>query len=483
MRSLLACLVLFSAVTLLHAAQNDRPAGPVEPDDHYQAALRPQFHFTAQKNWLNDPNGLTYCQGEYHLFFQYNPLGTAWGNMTWGHAVSRDLVHWEQLANALERDALGTVFSGSAVVDCNNTAGFQTGQEKPIVAIYTSAGGTSPESKGKPFTQSIAYSNDRGRTWTKYDKNPVLKHLLGGNRDPKVFWHRPTNKWVMILYLDKELFAIFSSDDLKSWTETSRMAVPGSAECPELFEMPLDGDSRNTRWIFFAGNAQYLIGTFDGRTFTKESGPHRNEWGKHYYASQTYNDIPKEDGRRVQVAWMNGGQYPQMPFNQQMSFPGELTLRGTTEGPRLFRVPVKEIESLHGKEIRIAEKPLADGENPLAGVQGDLFDIRAEFELGNASEFGLVIRGQACAYQVPQKQVVSLGAKAPLEPVNRRVKFQILVDRASVELYGNDGRISMSTCFVPKPDDKNLTVFAKGGSVRIISLVVYPVRSAWPEAK
>jgi sucrose-6-phosphate hydrolase SacC (GH32 family) len=205
-----------------------------EPAKLYDEQFRPQFHFSPQKNWMNDPNGLVFYQGEYHLFFQHNPTGLGWGNMTWGHAVGPDLVHWKQLDHAILPDRLGTIFSGSAVIDCENTAGFQTGQEKPIVCIYTSA--------GKPFTQSIACSNDRGRTWTKYAQNPVLKHVAGDNRDPKVFWHEPTRKWIMALFLDGNTYALFGSPNLKDWTKLGEVPVPGGGECPDFFPLAVDGD-------------------------------------------------------------------------------------------------------------------------------------------------------------------------------------------------------------------------------------------------
>ena len=308
----------------------------------YHESLRPQFHFTSRTNWLNDPNGLVFYRGQYHLFFQHNPAGINWGNMTWGHAVSPDLLHWKQLDDAIAPDRLGTIFSGSAVIDWNNTSGLQTGQEKPLIAIYTSAGGTSPASNGQPFTQSIAASNDLGGTFRKYDHNPVLGHIIGGNRDPKVIWHGPTKKWVMALYLDGDQYALFSSPDLKQWTKLCDISRFGSGECPDIFELPIEGLRGKSRWIFWGGNNTYLIGDFDGTKFVKESGPHRFEFGANYYAAQTYSDIPAADGRRIQIGWMSGGKYPHMPFNQQMSFPGGVgaaaNFRGLaalqTAGPR-----------------------------------------------------------------------------------------------------------------------------------------------------
>jgi len=209
----------------------------------YSESLRPQFHFTAQKGWLNDPNGLVLHNGEYHLFFQHNPDSTEWGNMTWGHAVSKDLVHWRQIEHALLPDKRGTMYSGSAVTDPLNTSGMGA----DIIAFYTAAGGKNPESNGQPFTQGLAYSRDNGRTFTKLDA-PIINHIVAENRDPKVDWHEPTKSWVMALYLDGEAFVLFTSKNLKNWTEIQRFHMPGSAECPDFFEMPIAG-SREKRWV------------------------------------------------------------------------------------------------------------------------------------------------------------------------------------------------------------------------------------------
>ena len=221
----------------------------------YKEAYRPQFHFTPKTNWTNDPNGLIYYKGEYHLFFQHNPFGIDWGNMTWGHAISRDLVHWKQLPHALHPDELGTIFSGSGVVDWNNTGGFQAGDESVLVNFYTSAGSHAP--KEVPFTQSIAYSNDRGRNWAKYEGNPVIEHIVGSNRDPKVIWHEPTQKWVMALYLDQNDYALFGSTNLKEWTRLSDLQIPDT-ECPDIFELPVDDDPDNTKWVFWGAAGKIL---------------------------------------------------------------------------------------------------------------------------------------------------------------------------------------------------------------------------------
>jgi len=459
-------------------AQSDEPKGTLFVVDRlYDETYRPQFHFSAKKNWHNDPNGLVYYDGEYHMFFQHNPSGINWGNMTWGHAVSPDLVHWTQLPNAIEPDELGTIFSGSAVVDHENTAGWQTGREKVLVAIYTSAGAHAVPPA--PFTQSVAYSNDRGRTWTKYQGNPVLGHIVARNRDPKVIWHQPTKHWIMALYLDENDFALFSSPNLKQWQRVCDVELPDSRECPDFFELAVDGDPANCKWVFWGGNGNYLIGSFDGRKFTPETEVLRSEWGANCYAAQTWSDVPPSDGRRLQIAWMAGGKYPGMPFNQQMSFPRLLTLRTTPEGIRLYREPVEEIELLYEKEHSWTDQALNPGDNLLAGVAGELFDIRAEIEPGQATAFGFDVRGYKIEYSAADKTISCLGRSAPLEPEAGRIQLQILVDRTSLEVFGGHGRVSMSSCFLPDPTNLELAMYTTGGPIKIVSLHVFKLGSAW----
>lgn len=453
-----------------------RKAEEEKPEPLYHESLRPQFHFTAEKNWLNDPNGLVYYKGEYHLFFQHNPEGINWGNMTWGHAVSKDLVHWKQGTNALLPDRFGTMFSGSAVVDWNNTSGLQTGKEPPLIAMYTAAGDTSPESKGQPFTQCLAFSNDRGKTWTKYEQNPVLKHIAAQNRDPKVVWHAPTKRWVLALYLDKEDYALFTSPNLRDWTQIQTVTMKGSSECPDFFEIPIAGKPGETRWIFTGANGHYLIGRFDGAHFTPEAGPFVADYGANYYAVQTYSDTRD---RRIQIAWMSGGAYPHMPFNQQMSFPCEFTLRPTADGLRLSRWPVPEIKSLHRPGKTFETLALKPGENPIADLSGDLWDIQAEFEPGDAEAFGFKVRGETIRYSVKDEKVTALGKSGPLKAESGKVRIRLLVDRSSIELFGNGGALSMTSCFVPPKSDHSLGLFSEGGTAKVVSLTVTPLNSAW----
>ncbi len=443
----------------------------------YREKYRPQFHFTARKGWLNDPNGLVFYKGEYHLFFQHNPFGTEWGNMTWGHAVSPDLVHWTQLENAITPDRMGTVFSGSAVVDSENTAGFQKGAEKTLVAIYTAAGGTSPESKGQPFTQCIAYSTDRGRSWTKYSGNPVVPHIAGENRDPKVVWHAPTRQWIMALFLDHNDFRFLASSDLKTWTKLHDITVPGCGECPDFFEMDVEGEPGSKKWVWTAANDSYLVGSFDGRRFVPEVMTQPGHYGRSYYAVQTYSDLPA--GRRVQVGWMNKSEYPGMPFNQQMSVPYELKLRRLAAGMKLCALPVKEIELLRGTPRNWEALEVKPGDNPLAGLSGDLWDISAELEPVSAAEVGFKIRGTTVRYAVKDGCLSAGESCAPMSPQSGRIKLRILVDRTSIEIFGNDGEAVIPNWFLPKEEDRSLELYSAGGTAKVVSLTVWPMRSAW----
>jgi len=445
------------------------------PGTLYNEKYRPQFHFTAQKNWINDPNGLVYYKGEYHMFFQHNPFGINWGNMTWGHAVSGDLIHWRQLPNAIEPDELGTIFSGSAVVDWNNTSGLQTGKENVIVAFYTSAG--EHARVPKPFTQSIAYSNDRGRTWVKYKNNPVIEHIRAENRDPKVIWHEPTQTWIMALYLDADDFLLLSSKDIKHWTPLQEIKLTGSDECPDFFELPVGGDPSNTRRVFWGGDGRYMVGSFDGHRFTPETDAIQSKIGT-YSAAQTWSDIPKSDGRRIQIGWTKG-KFPGMPFNQQLSIPCELTLRTFPEGIRLCRVPVREIKKLRTERYTWGPTTLKFNTDILSGISGELFEIQSEIELGSAAEVGFMLRGTPLVYYVADRTLFCRDRRAELSPVDGKIKLHILVDRTCIEIFANDGRASMFLSFSLDKVNTSLGVFARWGRARIENLKVWKLKSIW----
>ncbi|MBN1853247.1 MAG: glycoside hydrolase family 32 protein [Pirellulales bacterium] len=446
-------------------------------DTWYTEKLRPQFHFSQVVGWNNDPNGMVFHDGHWHLFFQHNPVGWNWGNMTWGHAISRDLIHWEQLPNALfpRTMAVGDCFSGGGTVDIQNTAGWKTGTEDVLVVFLTDTGAG----------ESLAYSNDGGRTFTWYPGNPVVKHR---GRDPKVIWYEYDHNdvplsdrakdlgghWVMAVYDEHDQYgqniAFYSSVDLKQWEEQSHLA--GYFECPELFELPVDGDKNNTRWIVFAADARYAIGHFDGRLFKPvHEGKHQVHWGS-YYASQTFSNAP--NGRRIQIGWVKIAS-PGMPFNQTFSFPHELTLRTTTDGIRLFAEPIQEIEKLHQRQYRIEPCELVEGAPIRVDVDNELFDIRAEFEIGDAKQVGLDIGGNRIIYDVAAKRL----GEAELMPGNGCVSMQILVDRTMLEVCGNEGRVCITAERSQKGHVDAIHGFAKGDRARLIRLDIHELASIW----
>ena len=330
--------------------------------------------------------------------------------------------------------------------------------------------------KGQPFTQSIAYSNDRGRTWTIYKDNPVLDHINGGNRDPKVIWHKPTNQWVMALYLDDHTMGFFTSKDLKSWEFQSKLKC--FHECPELFELPVDGNDNNKKWVLYGGSGEYLIGGFDGKQFTPEVEPVRFHYGNCFYASQTFNNVPPEDGRRIQIAWGRVAM-PQMPFNQMMLFPVTLTLRTTEDGPRLFAEPIREIEKLHKHSWKWKNKTLKPHDNLLSELSGELFHIRAELQIGDAPEAGFIIRDVPVVYDIQKQELTCCEKTAPLKIENDKIRLELLVDRTSIEIFGNDGRVYMPLGVILAEKPKSLEIFTKGGNTTIKSLEVYELDSAW----
>jgi fructan beta-fructosidase len=430
-------------------------------------ARRPQFHFTSRRGWLNDPNGLLWFVGEYHLFYQHNPYGWEWGNMHWGHAVSRDLVHWTELPIALYPKQYGDwCFSGSGVVDRHNTSGFGSAGAPPLVAAFTSTG------RG----ECIIFSNDRGRTWGEYEGNPVVRHV---GRDPRLLWHEPTKRWVMAVYDETggaRSIVFHSSPDLKEWSYESR--IDGFFECPELVELPVQGNAGRRLWVLYAADGEYRLGTFDGHRFTPETGKIRL-WHGNFYASQTFSDTP--DGRRIQIGWGNGIAFPSSPFNQQMTLPCELTLRTTTEGVRLFARPVAELASLRGKEHAFDDLTVERGEQALAGPVGNLLEINAQAEVGDQGAFTFNVRGTPVGYDVV-KRVLSCGdVSAPLARHGSTIRLRILLDRGSIEVFGNDGRVAISRAVAAENQKPGLSVAVSAASppVKFRSIRVYELGSAW----
>ncbi len=437
----------------------------------YNEKYRPQFHFTARENWMNDPNGCVFYDGTYHLFFQHNPKGLDHGNMTWGHAVSTDLVHWRQLENAILPYDGGTIYSGSAVVDTLNNSKLGTRDAPPLITAFTHA--------RKPFGQAIAFSKDHGRSWELYDDG---KHVVpnqgldDGERDPKIFRHDPSGKWIMVLWVRRGQVRFFTSDDLLQWHHVSDFDGNGFYECPDLVQFPLDGDPEQTKWVLYDAALSYWIGSFDGTTFEAENGPLQGEFGNHFYAAQTWNGT---EGRVVQIGWMRGGEYPGMPFNQQMSFPCELFLRTTPHGIRLCRMPVEEIATLHVENDSLDPNRLEPGKTLDFGCAGDLFDVEMEVAVVPASSFSIRLHGHDINYS--EGRVECLGKRVALPPSGGVVSLRILVDRTSIEIFGNGGMVSMSSCFLPTAEANGVQLYADREPLQIRTLKVHRLSSVWTE--
>jgi fructan beta-fructosidase len=448
----------------------------LDSDALYRESLRGQFHFSPRRGWNNDPNGCVFYRGEYHLFFQHNPYGWSWGNMHWGHAVSKDLVHWEELGDVLLPDAMGPMFSGSAVVDWKNTSGLGSQENPPLVLIYTAA--------GNPTVQGIAYSTD-GRKFTKYQGNPIVPQVTGGNRDPKVFWHAPSNQWVMVLYVEWQgvhTVHFFTSPDLKDWTLAS--ITPGDRpgagflfECPDFFELPVEGRPDSKKWVLMAANSDYGIGDFDGKRFWPDAMRLTGQRGKGFYAAQSFSDVP--DGRRILIGWWRT-ETKGMPFNQSMTVPLELGLRQTIDGPRLTYMPVQELEQLRKKTDTFDLKSIQPGDpNPLAAISAELMEIEVSFLPGDAKELVLNLRDVMIEYDFGKQELSVAGHKAPAPLRDGRQRLVILVDRTGVEVFASDG-----LCYVPmpyntNPENRKIFLEARGGKVVLESLKVNELKSAW----
>ena len=429
-------------------------ASAEKPVKIFDEIYRPQFHFTPEKNWHNDPNGLVFYKGEYHMFYQFNPFGNEWGFMHWGHAISTDLVHWEHLPIALfpdndSKDSVEcTAFSGSGLVDQNNVTGLQSGDEKTILLFYTS----------QHCGQRLAYSNDKGRTWKKYDKNPIIAYdATDDARDPKVFWHEGSKQYVMVIYRKpnnddaQKGFSFYTSKNLIDWQFKNH--IPGFFECPDLVELSVNRRADDKKWVLFDGDGSYVIGSFDGEKYTPETPKMKSDFGANYYATQTWSNIPESDGRTIQIAWMRNGEFPGMPFKGQMTFPCELSLKKYMDGIKLVRKPIKEIELLHSKREVWENKNLIPGinKNLARGVKDDWLHIIGSFKVKTADSFGFVVRldkkdnGTEITYTTKTNVLACMGKSAVVEPVDGVLKLDILLDRSSIEIFANDGKVAMSS--------------------------------------
>jgi len=401
----------------------------------YKEEFRPQVHYTTRRGWTNDANGMIFYDGEYHLFYQHNPYETDWGNMTWGHAVSKDLLHWEELTLALLPDEFGTMFSGSAVIDYNNTAGFNVGDTPAMLAMYTADLRKNGEELGQQ--QCIAYSLNKGRTFTKYKGNPVIpmQNRFGSKhaRDPRVFWYGPDNHWVMIMH-EGVCMTIYTSTDFKEWEHTCTLDA-GYWECPDLFELPVDENEEDKKWVVYGVRGIYQIGSFDGKVFKPETEMLRyNNVGWSMRAAQSYNDEPK--GRRVAIGW-GLASFPGMPFTETFTFPMEMKLKTTPNGIRLHVKPVEEIQELYVKKHTFENLYIGKELNEkLKQISNPLLHIKTIMEIDNSRIFGLNINGYELKYDVATNTLNDVFI--PLQ--NRQLELEVIVDKTIIEVYVNGGR-------------------------------------------
>ncbi|MDM8154277.1 GH32 C-terminal domain-containing protein [Bacteroides gallinaceum] len=490
---------------------------------------RPVYHHTPLYGWMNDPNGMVYKDGEYHLYFQYNPYGSKWGNMHWGHSVSTDLIHWNHLKPAIARDTLGHIFSGSTVVDKNNTAGYG---DNALIALYTSAS----DEHGQ--IQCMAYSTDDGRTYTKYEKNPVLLPFDGLKdfRDPKVFWYEPDKKWVMIVSADKEM-RFYASQNLKDWEYMSAFgkgygAQPNQFECPDFIQLPVDGDKNKMKWVMlvninpgcmFGGSAtEYFVGDFDGKEFTCDTKPETVKWldyGKDHYAAVCISNTGE---RIISIPWMSNWQYanvtPIRQYRGANGLPRELSLY-TKDGQIYVAADVvKEVEALR-KDTRLFDPitvkdeykidevvPQTDGAYELemditpntSGVAGfDLMNAKGEVAkiyldmksgklVMDRTASGLVAFGEKSephaketddhrkTMSVNYQNDFALGTWAPLSLCEGKTyHLNVFVDKCSVEIFVDGGRIAMTNLVFPTEPYNMLRFYTESGEAQVSNLKIY----------
>lgn len=478
----------------------------------YSEPYRPQFHFSPRQHWTNDPNGLVFFEGEYHLFFQYNPFGDVWGHMSWGHAVSRDLLHWQELPVALREENGVMIFTGSTVIDHVNSSGLCPGGKPCMIAIYT---GHTPATKSKPSlqTQNLAFSADLGRKWTKYPGNPVLNLNMSDFRDPDVFWLVQSKRWIMAVSLpDDHKVVFYGSPDLKRWDRLSEFgpagAVSGQWECPNLFQLPVDGDTSKTRWVLKVGlnpgglqggsGEQYFVGSFDGVRFVNDNPSALALWsdyGKDCYCALTFNNLPTSK-RPVMLGWMNNWQYagqvPTHPWRGQMTIPRELGLHTFPEGVRLVQQPLASLASLR-------EKHTVASSGAELGLSGHTFTVSATMDIQGARQAGWKLFTKDGAYTLigydaVRKEVfvdrrhsgdVSFNkdfparTAAPFTAPPGPLSFDMLVDRDSIEVFAGGGRVTI-TNLIFAPDAARLVFFSEGDSpAKLLRADTWTLRSIW----
>ena len=470
--------------------------------------FRPVYHHTPAYGWMNDPNGMFYKDGVYHLFFQYNPYGSVWGNMHWGHSTSSDLIHWNFEGVSIVPDAWGAIFSGSCVVDHNNTAGFG---KDAVIAFYTSAKSTP---WGDVQSESMAYSLDNGKTFVKYAGNPIITSLEKDLRDPKVIWYAPGKHWVMILAVGQHM-ELYSSVNLKDWKKESEFgkmqgAHGGVWECPDLIELPVEG-SRERKWVLicninpggpFGGSAaQYFVGSFDGKTFVNESPVQTKwmDWGKDNYATVTWNNAP--DGRCIALGWMSNWQYannvPTRQYRSANTIARDLTLYKAGGEFYLKSTPSREMKQARGEKVSVPSFKVTDSykiESLLKDNNG-AYEIEMEIQVADASKISLNLQNEkgeqvSMYYDLLRKQFVMDRSKSgkvdfsndfpavTAAPVHagKTLRLRLFVDRSSIEAFGEDGKFVMTNLVFPSSPYNQMSFGTEGSGYTVSSFNVYKLR-------
>lgn len=395
----------------------------------WREPYRPEAHFTVKNGWINDPNGLVFRDGVYHMFYQYNPMATVWGNMHWGHAQSRDLLHWEEKDIALFPDEKGTVFSGSAIVDTENVAGLG---KDTILLYYTAAGGTNLLSKGEKFTQCLAYSLD-GETFVKYDGNPVLSHIEGANRDPKVIYVEEIEKYVMALFLSENRYALLSSTDLVNWTKIQEITLCGDAECPDIFALDCDGERH---YVFIGAHDVYLVGSFKNGVFEAYSPEKKLTHLKMSYAGQSFFGL--SEGRVVRMSWHNLN-LPTGCFASQMSIPTEMRLERQSGEYYLCAAPIEELKSLYIDGGSVTDASLKDGITLETGAHA--LDLSLSMPYVSGEKVVINLFGTDLAVDMEKNEIRCKNLKMPISVSGETVDLRVICDRLSLEIFADGGKI------------------------------------------
>lgn len=469
----------------------------------FHETYRPQFHFTPSKNWMNDPNGLIYKNGLYHLFFQHNPFGNVWGHMSWGHATSKDLIHWDELPVAIAEENGIMIFSGTAVLDKNNTSGFANAKNsQPLVAIYTGHTDTLQ-------TQNLAFSNDDGLTWKKYAGNPVLNLHKKDFRDPNVFWYEPKQEWIMAVSQPNEhQISFYASGNLMQWKKLSDFGPRGDTsgvwECPDLMQVPIEGEAGKTKWVLFTSQnstMQYFVGEFDGIQFLEDHPSttiHKQDHGTDYYAAVAYhNTIDKQP---ISIGWVNNWEYanaiPTKPWKSAMSLPRKLSVKKREGDWVLVQQPIGALTSLRGPVQNTADKNVK--QNLLLPFSGSSYELSLQmlsqpntvagirvamgaygyFEIGYDSKTEQIYIDRSHTVNDFNKKYAAIAKSGTiLKPENGKIALRIFVDASIVEVYSADGTVVLTAQVFPEKIDKYIQLFSDGTATQFKNIRFWQMKS------